>query len=101
MVMAFRASHRGLTIAASRRPASVSPEDRRVQIAAAKARFTLDKLTGDVTDEWITALSQGKAGVKPRQRAVKISEMDGPTDSPGPTYGAPYCRERPAKNTGG
>jgi hypothetical protein len=51
MVMAYRASRRGLTppsvdsIAPSRRPASVSPEDRRVQIAAAKARITLDKLT--------------------------------------------------------
>lgn len=42
----------------SRRPASVKPEDRRVQIAAAKARITLDRLTGDPTLEWIIALSK-------------------------------------------
>lgn len=47
-------------IAPSRRPASVSPEDRKVQIAAAKARLTLDKLTGDKTPEWIIALSKEK-----------------------------------------
>lgn len=44
----------------SRRPASVSPQDRKVQIAAAKARITLDKLTGDVTPDWIIALSKEK-----------------------------------------
>lgn len=66
MVMAYRASRRGFTppsvesIAPSRRPASVSPEDRRVQIAAAKARITLDKLTGGVTEDWIIALSKEK-----------------------------------------
>ncbi len=45
-------------VAPSRRPASVKPEDRRVQIAAAKARITLDRLTGDPTPEWIIALSK-------------------------------------------
>lgn len=45
-------------IAPSRRPASVTPEERKVQIAAAKARVTLDKLTGDQTEEWIIALSK-------------------------------------------
>jgi hypothetical protein len=44
----------------SRRPASVAPEDRKVQIAAAKARLTLDRLTGDETPEWIIALSKEK-----------------------------------------
>ncbi|MET3143582.1 UNVERIFIED_ORG: hypothetical protein ABIB19_003483 [Arthrobacter sp. UYEF10] len=44
----------------SRRPASVSPQDRKVQIAAARARITLDKLTGDVTPDWIIALSKEK-----------------------------------------
>jgi hypothetical protein len=48
------------SIAPSRRPASVSPQDRKVQIAAAKARITLDKLTGDVTPDWIIALSKEK-----------------------------------------
>lgn len=48
------------SIAPSRRPASVSPPDRRVQIAAAQARRTLDRLTGDVTPEWIIALSKEK-----------------------------------------
>lgn len=47
-------------IAPSKRPASVSPADRRVQVAAAKARITLDKLTGDQTEEWIIALSKEK-----------------------------------------
>ncbi|NVM96086.1 hypothetical protein [Arthrobacter wenxiniae] len=46
------------SIAPSRRPASVTPEDRKVQIAAAKARITLNELTGDVTPDWITALSK-------------------------------------------
>lgn len=44
----------------SRRPASVTPEERKVQIAAARARVSLDKLTGDVTEEWIIALSKEK-----------------------------------------
>lgn len=52
--------HEAESIAPSRRPASVSPQDRRVQIAAAKARRTLDRLTGDVTPEWIIALSKEK-----------------------------------------
>lgn len=42
----------------SRRPASVRPENRRVQIAAAQARITLDRLIGDSTPEWIIALSR-------------------------------------------
>lgn len=46
------------SIAPSRRPASVTPQERKVQIAAAKARVTLDKLTGDVTPDWIIALSK-------------------------------------------
>ncbi|MEJ1193158.1 hypothetical protein [Pseudarthrobacter sp. CCNWLW207] len=56
--------HRGLSradyeaILASRRPASVDPEDRKVQIAAARARVTLDRLTRDETPEWIIALSK-------------------------------------------
>jgi hypothetical protein len=45
-------------IAPSRRPALVNPADRRVQIAAAKARVTLDKLTGDHTPDWVIALSK-------------------------------------------
>lgn len=44
-------------VPASRRPASVSREDRRVQIAAAKARVTLDKRLGVETPDWIIALS--------------------------------------------
>lgn len=47
-------------VAPSRRPASVTPDDRRVQIAAAKARITLDRLTGDSSPEWIIALSKEK-----------------------------------------
>ncbi|WIV29769.1 MULTISPECIES: hypothetical protein [Paenarthrobacter] len=38
----------------------MSPQDRKVQIAAAKARITLDKLIGDVTPDWIIALSKEK-----------------------------------------
>jgi hypothetical protein len=48
------------SIVPSQRPASVSPQDRRVQIAAARARVTLDKLTGDKSPEWIIALSKEK-----------------------------------------
>ncbi|WP_369046187.1 hypothetical protein [Sinomonas sp. P10A9] len=44
----------------SNRPASVSPEDRRVQIAAAKARITLDERRGLATPDWIVALSLEK-----------------------------------------
>lgn len=50
----------GSDVAPSTRPASVDPKDRRVQIAAAKARVTLDRLTGDQTAEWIIALSKEK-----------------------------------------
>lgn len=66
MAMAHPVTHRRPaqssvdSIAPSRRPASVSPQDRKVQIAAAKARITLDKLTGDVTPDWIIALSKEK-----------------------------------------
>lgn len=45
-------------IAPSRRPASVTPAERKVQIAAAKARVTLNKLTGEQTEDWIIALSK-------------------------------------------
>ncbi|MDQ0261927.1 hypothetical protein [Sinomonas atrocyanea] len=45
------------TIEPSTRPASVSPAERRVQIAAAKARITLDQRRGIETPEWIVALS--------------------------------------------
>jgi hypothetical protein len=45
-------------IVASTRPASVSVEDRRVQIAAAKTRITLDKKLGLETPDWIIALSK-------------------------------------------
>jgi hypothetical protein len=48
------------SVAPSRRPASVTPADRKVQVAAAKARVTLDRLTGDDTPEWIIALSKEK-----------------------------------------
>lgn len=44
----------------SKRPASVSPEERRVQIAAAKARITLDQRRGIETPDWIVALSMEK-----------------------------------------
>ncbi|MET4144212.1 hypothetical protein ABIB45_001079 [Arthrobacter sp. UYCo732] len=66
MAMAHPTTHRRPSraetdaIAPSRRPASVDPADRKVQIAAAKARVTLDKLTGDQTEEWIIALSREK-----------------------------------------
>ena len=46
------------TVAPSHRPASVSPEERKVQIAAAKARVTLDRRLGVDTEDWIIALSQ-------------------------------------------
>lgn len=48
------------SVTPSRRPASVTPADRKVQVAAAKARMTLDRLTGDDTPEWIIALSKEK-----------------------------------------
>lgn len=46
------------SIEPSRRPPSYSPQERKVQIAAARARVTLDKLTGDITPDWIIALSK-------------------------------------------
>jgi hypothetical protein len=52
-----RAAPEPRTVEPSHRPATVSREDRRVQIAAAKARVSVDKLTGDETPEWIIALS--------------------------------------------
>jgi hypothetical protein len=48
------------SVAPSRRPASVTPAGRKVQVAAAKTRMTLDRLTGDDTPEWIIALSTEK-----------------------------------------
>jgi hypothetical protein len=47
-------------VAPSQRPASVSAEDRKVQIAAAKARVTLDQRLSEDTPDWIVALSQEK-----------------------------------------
>ncbi|UYY81888.1 MULTISPECIES: hypothetical protein [unclassified Arthrobacter] len=47
-------------VVSSQRPASVGAEDRKVQIAAAKARVTLDKRLGEDTPGWIVALSAGK-----------------------------------------
>ncbi len=57
-----RLSHSGIgSVTPSRRPpASVKLEDLKVQIAAAKARVTLDRLTGDDTPEWIIAVSKEK-----------------------------------------
>ncbi|WAH99342.1 hypothetical protein [Arthrobacter sp. MMS18-M83] len=45
------------TLTPSQRPDSVSPEDRKVQIAAAKARVMLDRRLGEDTPGWIVALS--------------------------------------------
>lgn len=42
------------------RPASVGAEDRKVQIAAAKARVTLDQRLGEDTPGWIVDLSAEK-----------------------------------------
>lgn len=47
-------------VAPSQRPEPVSTEDRKVQIAAAKARVLLDKRLGEDTPAWIVALSAGK-----------------------------------------
>jgi flagellar biogenesis protein FliO len=47
-------------LAPSQRPAAVSSQDRKVQIAAAKARVTLDKRLGEDTPGWIVALSAEK-----------------------------------------
>ena len=47
-------------LAPSQRPASVSAEDRKVQIAAAKARVLLDRRLGEDTPGWIVALSGEK-----------------------------------------
>ena len=64
--MAFWVRKRGAqpseteAIAPSRRPKSVQPADRRVQIADAQARITLDKLTKEQTPPWIVALSKEK-----------------------------------------
>lgn len=44
----------------SQRPASVGAEDRKVQIAAAKARVALDKRLGEDSPGWIVALSAEK-----------------------------------------
>lgn len=50
------------TLTPSQRPASVSPEDRKVQIAAAKARVMLDQRLSEDTPGWIVALSQEAPG---------------------------------------
>ena len=55
-----RTGNEARTIEPSRRPESVSPQDRRVQIAAAKARVALDSRLGVPTEDWIVALSQEK-----------------------------------------
>ncbi|GAA3319291.1 hypothetical protein [Arthrobacter ramosus] len=47
-------------LAPSQRPASVNAEDRKVQIAAAKARVLLDRRLGEDTPGWIVALSAEK-----------------------------------------
>jgi hypothetical protein len=65
MAMAHPATHRRpadgqVDVAPSRRPHSVSPADRRVQIAAAKARVILDQPSGEESPEWIIALSKEK-----------------------------------------
>lgn len=49
-------------LAPSQGPASVSSEDRKVQMAAAKARVALDQRLGEDTPGWIVALSQEKPG---------------------------------------
>ncbi|MBT8159962.1 hypothetical protein KKI43_05835 [Arthrobacter sp. GN70] len=41
-------------------PGPPAPEDHRVQIAAAKARITLDQRLGETTPDWIVALSREK-----------------------------------------
>ena len=53
-----RPVHDADTVAPSKRPASVSKEDRRVQIAAARARIQLDNRLGIATPDWIVALSK-------------------------------------------
>jgi hypothetical protein len=47
-------------VAPSQRPIPVSAEDRKVQIAAARARVTLDQRLGEDTPGWIVALSHEK-----------------------------------------
>lgn len=49
-------------VAPSHRPDSVGAQDRKVQIAAAKARVSLDKRLGEDTPAWIVALSAEKPG---------------------------------------
>jgi flagellar biogenesis protein FliO len=50
------------TVAPSPSPEPVSAEDRKVQIAAAKARVLLDRRLGEDTPAWIVALSAEKPG---------------------------------------
>ena len=44
----------------SHRPASVSPEDRRVQIAAARLKVVLDERLERQTPDWVLALAAEK-----------------------------------------
>lgn len=59
-LLAAAAASENRAVVSSQRPASVGAEDRKVQIAAAKARVTLDKRLGEDTPGWIVALSAGK-----------------------------------------
>ncbi|MCI0143933.1 hypothetical protein KNN17_20440 [Arthrobacter bambusae] len=59
-LLAAAAASETRAVVSSQRPASVGAEDRKVQIAAAKARVTLDKRLGEDTPGWIVALSAGK-----------------------------------------
>ncbi len=68
-LLAAAAASATRAVVSSQRPASVPAsvgaedraEDRKVQIAAAKARVTLDKRLGEDTPGWIVALSAEKA----------------------------------------
>ncbi|WP_284753102.1 hypothetical protein [Arthrobacter sp. efr-133-R2A-120] len=59
-LMAAATASETRAVVPSQRPASVSAEDRKVQIAAAKARVLLDKRLGEDTPGWIVALSAEK-----------------------------------------
>lgn len=59
-LLAAAAASEPRAVAPSQRPASVGAEDRKVQIAAAKARVTLDQRLGEDTPGWIVALSAEK-----------------------------------------
>ncbi len=61
-LLAAAAASETRALAPSQRPATVSAEDRKVQIAAAKARVVLDRRLGEDTPGWIIALSAEKPG---------------------------------------